>query len=313
MLSRLNLRHRILHFMHRQAQSTSDVLFSSWNIMVNTSRVLSTIGFIKAVLLQSGIAIILSSFITSCTPYIVYPENQNSSVAPYSASGLGWVEASPTNRLTVTANWKPSSSPNLTQQTVQFFQDGSCFVPFGQPLNLQPFALTQALTGINGGTYAYTVASQDTAGGLSISPCSSSISIITTPPTNAMSLGWTQNSPVNAVSATASWTKSNSGVLSNQKIQFFSDASCTAVFGSLIDLASASAQSYTFSAANGTYTYKIISIDTAGNSNTSSCATPIVIDDLTNASLSSFTTFPASIPADVRRLLTPHFHINKSW
>ena len=92
--------------------------------------------------------------------------------------------------------------------------------------------------------------------------------------------------------------KSNSGVLSNQKIQFFSDASCTAVFGSLIDLASKSAQSYTFSAANGTYAYRIISIDTAGNSNTSSCATPIVIDDLTDATLSSFTAVPASIPAD---------------
>ena len=110
--------------------------------MVINSRVLSTIGFIKAGLLQFSIAIILSSFITGCTPYIVYPENQNSSVAPYSASGLGWVEASPTSSLTVTANWILSFSPNLTQQTVQFFQDGSCLVPFGQPLNLQPFALT---------------------------------------------------------------------------------------------------------------------------------------------------------------------------
>ena len=130
-------------------------------------------------LMWSGSAIFMSCCLVSCTPYIVYPKNQSSADAPLSASGLGWIEASPTNNFTVTASWAPSSSSNLGQQTIQFFKDESCLVPFGHPRNLQAFTHTQTLTGMNGGTYTYTyvVTSIDTAGNMLASNCSTAITI----------------------------------------------------------------------------------------------------------------------------------------
>ena len=114
---------------------------------------------------RSLIIILISSCLVSCTPYIVFPENQSSSEVPLSASELGWIEVSPINSLTITANWARSLSPELSRQMIQFFMDGNCLLPFGQPLNLPADAHSQVLTGVNGGIYSYTIASQESGKG----------------------------------------------------------------------------------------------------------------------------------------------------
>ena len=209
-----------------------------------------------------------------------------------------WLESSPTNILTLTAAWSRSPSPTLSHQKLQFFSDSVCQNALGNEISLGSVDQeSYQFSGVCGGTYTFRVISVSSDGFKGTSSCSSPISISISVP-NATNLGWTQASPVNATSATASWTKSISSVLSDQKIQFFCDGTCTTPSGALIDLSSPSEQSYVFSALNGTYSYRITSVDTSGNLNTSSCSNAIVIDDLASASLSTFTTIPASIPAD---------------
>ncbi len=100
-----------------------------------------------------------------------------------------------------------------------------------------------------------------------------------TPPSAATSLSWIESSPHNTVNVNASWAKSVSVDLANQKIQFYSDSSCTITSGSLIDLASSSTQTRAFTGTDGnTYTYKITSIDTTGNLTDSACSDPMVIN-----------------------------------
>ncbi len=199
---------------------------------------------------------------------------------PNAATSLSWSQSTPYNSTSVTASWTKSNSSDLSNQKIQFYSDGTCTTTSGSLINLSSSSTqTYAFSGTNGSTYSYKVTSFDAAGNSTASACSSSMVIDTTAPNAATSLGWTQTSPYNSTSVTASWTKSTSSDLSNQKIQFYSDGTCTTTSGSLIDLSSASTQTYAFSGTNGnTYTYKITSFDAAGNSTTSACSSSMVID-----------------------------------
>ena len=199
---------------------------------------------------------------------------------PANATSLGWVQTSPTNTTGVIASWIKSQSSVLSDQKIQFYSDSSCLAPFGSLIDLSSSSLqTRVLTGTNGGTYTYTITSIDTAGNLSTSSCSTALSINTTPPVNATSLGWVQTNPTRQTLVTATWNPSTSSVLSDQKIQFYQDATCAQTTGSLIDLNSFSIQTQSFTGINGsTYSFKITSIDTAGNLNTSSCSSPLSIN-----------------------------------
>jgi|GEM_PF-488332 len=108
---------------------------------------------------------------------------------------------------------------------------------------------------------------------------SDSITIDASAPNAATSLGWSESSPHNSTAVNALWTKSNSSDLANQKIQFYSDASCSSASGSLIDLASNTLQTRAFTGIDGTtYAYKITSIDNATNSTVSACSSAMIID-----------------------------------
>lgn len=105
-----------------------------------------------------------------------------------------------------------------------------------------------------------------------------SVDYNTTAPDNASSLAWQQNSPSNATTVVAQWTKSPSGALASQKIQFYTGLSCDTPTGAAINLGNAT-QSQSIAVSNGNnYTYKITSIDTATNEVESSCSAPIAID-----------------------------------
>ena len=171
---------------------------------------------------------------------------------PSNATSLGWQQTSPTNTLSVTASWTKSSAGTLADQTIQFYSDGSCMTPQGSAVDLSSSSIqTRVFSGTNGGTYSYKITSIDTATNTSTSSCSSGLSINTTPPASATGLSWVQSNPTNSASPVATWTVSSSPVLSDQKIQFFSDGVCGTQSGSLIDLSSSTTHTQSFSASNG--------------------------------------------------------------
>ncbi|MGE9746245.1 Calx-beta domain-containing protein [Bdellovibrio bacteriovorus] len=99
-----------------------------------------------------------------------------------------------------------------------------------------------------------------------------------TAPVNAASLAWQQTSPTNTTSLVASWTKSTSTDLASQKVRFYTGAACGTYTGTENTVTS-SATTSNFTGVNGTtYSYQVISLDTAGNSITSACSSAIVID-----------------------------------
>ncbi len=199
--------------------------------------------------------------------------------APSAASSLSWSETSPHTSLSLTASWTKSSSSDVVSQKIQFYTGAACNSASGGPIDLSASAQTRSFTGTDGSTYTYKITSIDGANNPTDSSCSASIEINASAPASATSLVWSQSSPHSSTSVTAAWTKSVASDLSNQKIQFYTGAACNVVFGSLIDLVSASLQTRAFTGSNGTsYTYKLISIDTAGNQTESGCSSAMQID-----------------------------------
>ncbi|MCX6723959.1 MAG: hypothetical protein NT155_02150 [Candidatus Staskawiczbacteria bacterium] len=143
---------------------------------------------------------------------------------------------------------------------------------------------TVTISGITGdGTLGISIASgtaSDNAGNTALAGGpSGTFSVDNTAPSAPTSLSWQETSPHNAVSVNSSWVKSSSGDLADQKIQFYSDDSCGATSGSLIDLSSSSLQTRAFTGTDGnTYTYKITSVDNAGNQTVSACSGAMMID-----------------------------------
>jgi len=130
------------------------------------------------------------------------------------------------------------------------------------------------------GTYYIHVVAKDALGNLS-SVVHASAMLDNSPPAKASNLGWQQaspsGSPSGSTSGTAEWTKSGSNDLRTQRIQFYSNPSCSAPTGSPIDLdANTGTQAFT-GASGGIYSYKITSMDAAGNSAVSDCSSPIAM------------------------------------
>lgn len=101
-----------------------------------------------------------------------------------------------------------------------------------------------------------------------------------TPPNSPTSLVWSTSSPSATTSLTATWTVSNSGDLSKQKIALYTGGVCStgSRIGFVISLASIATASYTFTGTDATtYSYKILSFDISGNLKTSACSSAILI------------------------------------
>lgn len=99
-----------------------------------------------------------------------------------------------------------------------------------------------------------------------------------TAPVNAGSLSWQQTTPTNTTSLVAQWTKSTSTDLASQKVRFYTGTACNTYTGTENSVTT-SATTSNFTGTNGnTYTYQVISTDTAGNSITSACSSALVVD-----------------------------------
>jgi hypothetical protein len=135
-------------------------------------------------------------------------------------------------------------------------------------------------------------ATHTNVGGSSVNATSVSITKDLINPNNAGSPAWVEASPSTTNTVTATWTKSNSGDLANQSLQYYSDGTCAAASGAPVSAALASTQAFT--GTSGTWSYKIMSYDSAGNINTSACSTAILLKEASLAQ-STLTLSPSSI------------------
>jgi hypothetical protein len=205
-------------------------------------------------------------------------------VAPSASSGLTWSETTPSRTNLVSAAWTKSSSSDLSQQFIQFYNSSTCGVgtEFGTLVSMAENIQTKALTAnIGESFYSYRITSVDQAQNSTVSACSSAMEVNMYAPTSPTQLSWVQTSPYRSTLITASWIKSSSSDLQNQIVQVFTTATCVpgSEKGAAIDLSSATDQSISFSGVHGTnYSFKITSFDYAGNAGVSGCSTPMLID-----------------------------------
>ena len=103
------------------------------------------------------------------------------------------------------------------------------------------------------------------------------IIIDNTAPNAATGLAWTSSATYD-LNATATWTVSNSSDLSTQGLYIYSNSNCTGTVISAPGVYSSvqSTYSYTLSSFGGSWSYKVLSYDLAGNYSTSNCSSSIV-------------------------------------
>ncbi|MCX6117738.1 MAG: hypothetical protein NT027_09365 [Proteobacteria bacterium] len=117
--------------------------------------------------------------------------------------------------------------------------------------------------------------------GIGLCSCTSKITAVLKKKSDSRSannLKWVETSPQDQTSITAIWTASK---LSNQKLQFYADATCTKATGDLISLPSAAVKTYSFVGEKGnSYTYKLLGNDDNGNEVGSGCSDIMVINPI---------------------------------
>ena len=210
---------------------------------------------------------------------------------PAAATGISWAESSPHNGLSVTAQWTPSHSTGLASQTIQFYEEDSsnCTAnAVGGPVTLGTATTYYSFNGASGESYKYTITTSDGVNPDVVSACSSAMRLDTSAPAAASGLGWSAASPYNSTSVNASWTPSVSTDLASQKIQFYTDSSCTTSHAGPYTLLPA-ATSYSLpSASSGTsYYYKITSVDAVALETASACSSAMAIDTSAPAAATS--------------------------
>ena len=98
-------------------------------------------------------------------------------------------------------------------------------------------------------------------------------------PDQANSLSWVQTSLYAGSNVTANWAPSISNDFTAQRIQFYIGSNCDYPIGTKMEL-NASVTSQNFSNVDGSYTYKITSLDHVGNTSVSDCSSAITLDTL---------------------------------
>ena len=134
-------------------------------------------------------------------------------------------------------------------------------------------------SGASGNTYYYNITSTDLAGNSATSACSTaSMSIDTTFPNAATAIAWAETSPYNSTVITSTWTLGGSGDVANHRVQYYNDGTCAGTIASS-NVVAGGATSNSFTATNtSTHSFKVITIDNAGNESASVCSNPILID-----------------------------------
>ena len=103
------------------------------------------------------------------------------------------------------------------------------------------------------------------------------MSIDTSAPVNAESLGWSETTPHDVTTITASWTKSTSGDLASQEVEYFINSDCSTSTTTIHSPVAGITDSFTGNDGS-TYYYLVRSTDNAGNINTSAFSEAMAID-----------------------------------
>lgn len=99
-----------------------------------------------------------------------------------------------------------------------------------------------------------------------------------TPPAAATVPKWAVASPSNNTTMTAQWTYSTSADRASQSVRLYSDAACGTYTGTA-NAVGATVGTTTFTGSNNnTYTFNVVTTDTAGNQSTSPCSGAMLID-----------------------------------
>ncbi len=212
-----------------------------------------------------------------------------------SATGLTWLESTPNNTTTATAQWTISTAADLFSQSISLYTDAACTA-----LDVGPVVLGAAVT-----SYAFTLAdtntryfqvlsTDDDTNDSSANPdnCSAIMQIDTSAPADATAISWTEGTTANSTTVNADWTESASGDVAYQQIELHDAAACaSAVAGKgYTDNGNIAVGTSTLAFAGltdgSTYSYNIKIVDTAGNSSFT-CSSAIAIDTTTPAAPTS--------------------------
>ena len=210
---------------------------------------------------------------SACSPAISIDTS-----APDAASSIGWTHGSPHNSLSLSALWAPSAEPDLASQEIIFYSGAGCSVAQGTTATLGAGDYSYIFTGSDGASYSYRIESTHSDGDITLSACSSEMTIDTSAPAGATALSWYEASPHNSVNLNALWTPSSDPTLSNQTVVFYTDATCSNVQGTSATLA-AGVNSFAFIGSDGgQYAFKVNSTFSDGSAINSGCSSPIAVD-----------------------------------
>ena len=108
---------------------------------------------------------------SECSPALVVD-----TTAPQPATGLGFLESSPHDTLTVHGTWIRSPSTDLGSQSIQLYGGGVCAVELGAPTVVAPANAEQyPIVTPSNASYSYKVITADLAGNTAVSGCSPAI------------------------------------------------------------------------------------------------------------------------------------------
>lgn len=191
---------------------------------------------------------------------------------------------------------------NNSNNTATFTVSGTCNKS-GQPIDILIDGITVSSTTCVGGLFSKSdidvtglsdvpliFSANMTTVELAVNSTNINVTKDTTAPNAATALVWGQASPTNNTSLTANWTKSTSPDLTTQMLQWYSDSGCTTASGYPYGLNSTDVTSNMTGNDGVVYSYKITSIDTAGNSTISSCSVDLTVDTTSPVTAITFPT-----------------------
>lgn len=211
-------------------------------------------------------------------------ENSSGNTASSVCSSLLTVDVAPAAPSALSLS-SPATSPGsvatpvlavagvVSGDTVRIFSDPSCSTQKGIAVASGTSVLVTSSAVPSGANVFYANATD--AGG-NTSACSLA-SVAYTYLLPATGLTWLENAPAPSTTINAAWDVS-AAAIANQRLQFYSDATCTTPSGGLIDLASSSRNSYSFTGTSGgTYSFIVKSVDSTGASIDSACSGGLLI------------------------------------
>ena len=169
---------------------------------------------------------------------------------------------------------------NATDVDLDSTSDATCSVSVTGAGVLARTITLSSCTGAGTVTVALRAGTASNAAGASpaVVLAGATVVVDSVPPASAMSLMWVQSSPAATGSLTAIWTPSTADDRARQQIQLFDDSACGAAIGPAIELPILQQTAFNFTGNDATtYTYQIISIDTANNHAVSSCSPPLSV------------------------------------